>query len=72
MCRFGSSDCGFPVESRELDVFPESRSQTASSCGDPDFQEYAQLAVQHYGLQQPQDWESATEFYFTLKAIARL
>ncbi|XP_030607838.1 uncharacterized protein LOC115795856 [Archocentrus centrarchus] len=68
--RYGSRDCGFAVEERELDVFPEAR-QATELCGDQNIEEYLQQAVQQNGLQQPQDWESATELYLLLKDIAR-
>lgn len=70
-CRYGSRDCGFAVEERELDVFPEAR-QAFDLCGDPNIEEYLQQAVPQNGLQQPQDWESATELYLALKDIAGL
>lgn len=68
-CRYGSRDCGFAIEERQLDVFPEAR-QAAELCGDPNIEEYLQQAVQQNGLQQPQDWESASKLYLTLKNIA--
>ncbi|MEQ2314765.1 hypothetical protein AMECASPLE_015472 [Ameca splendens] len=68
--RYGSRDCGFAVEKRELDVFPEAR-QATELCGDQNSEEYLQQAVQQNGLQQPQDWESATELYLLVKDIAR-
>lgn len=70
-CRFGSRDCGFAVEERELDVFPEAR-HVIDLCGDPDIEEYLQQAVEQHGLQQPQDWKTASELYITLKEIAVL
>lgn len=68
-CRYGSRDCGFAVEERELDVFPE-EGLPVGLCGDPNIEEYLQQAVQQNTLQQPQDWESATELYLALKDIA--
>lgn len=47
--RFGSRDCGFAVEDRELDVFSEAR-QVIDLCGDPDIEEYLQQAVERNGL----------------------
>ncbi|KAL3997088.1 hypothetical protein ACER0C_009744 [Sarotherodon galilaeus] len=67
--RYGSRDCGFAVEERELDVFPE-EGLPVGLCGDPNIEEYLQQAVQQNTLQQPQDWESATELYLALKDIA--
>lgn len=52
-------------------MFPESR-QTIHLCSDPDIQDYLQQAVEQHGLQQPHDWESASELYITLKEIAGL
>lgn len=69
--RFGSRDCGFAVEDGELDVFSEAR-QVTDLCGDPDIEEYLQQAVEENGLQQPQDWKTASELYITLKEIAGL
>ncbi|XP_039454839.1 uncharacterized protein LOC120433158 isoform X2 [Oreochromis aureus] len=67
--RYGSRDCGFAVEERELDVFPE-EGLPVGLCGDPNIEEYLQQAVQQNTLQQPQDWELATELYLALKDIA--
>ncbi|XP_019208015.1 uncharacterized protein LOC109197466 [Oreochromis niloticus] len=67
--RYGSRDCGFAVEERELDVFPE-EGLLVGLCGDPNIGEYLQQAVQQNTLQQPQDWESTTELYLALKDIA--
>ncbi|XP_049919274.1 uncharacterized protein LOC126401808 [Epinephelus moara] len=69
--RFGSRDCGFAVEDRELHVFSEAR-QVIDLCGDPDIEEYLQQAVERNGLQQPQDWKTASELSITLKEIAGL
>lgn len=71
LCRFGSRDCGLAVEDRELHMFPESE-QTIHLCSDPDIQDYLHQAVEQNGLQQPHDWESASELYLTLKEIAGL
>ncbi|XP_020555618.1 uncharacterized protein LOC110013572 [Oryzias latipes] len=64
--RYGSRDCGFAIEERDLD---EAR-QVPDLCGDPDIEQYLQEAGQQNGLQQPQDWESAIELYLTLKDVA--
>ncbi|XP_039473093.1 uncharacterized protein LOC120441767 [Oreochromis aureus] len=67
--RYGSRDCGFAVEERELDVFPEGR-QAIELCGDSNIEEYLHHTVQQNRLEQPQDWESATELYLALKNVA--
>ncbi|XP_023192286.1 uncharacterized protein LOC111612172 [Xiphophorus maculatus] len=69
--RYGSRDCGFPVEDSDLDVFPEA-SQVTELCGDKDIEEYLQQVMQQHGQQQSQNWESAMELYLFLKHIARL
>lgn len=50
-------------------MFPE-EGLLVGLCGDPNIEEYLQQAVQQNTLQQPQDWESATELYLALKDIA--
>ncbi|KAF6716020.1 hypothetical protein FQA47_017098 [Oryzias melastigma] len=67
--RYGSRDCGFAVEEGDLDAFPEAR-QVPDLCGDPDIEQYLQEAVLQNGRQQPQDWESASGLYLTLKDMA--
>ena len=52
-------------------VFPEAR-QVIDLCGDPEIEEYLQQSVERNGLQQPQDWKTASDLYITLKEIAGL
>lgn len=52
-------------------MFPEAR-QVIDLSGDPDIEEYLQQAVEQHGLQQPQEWKTASELYITLKEIAGL
>ncbi|CAL8372929.1 unnamed protein product [Arctogadus glacialis] len=69
--RFGSRDCGFKIEETELDAFPEAQ-LTRAPCGDPNMQEYLDLAMEQNNLQKPDHWQSSTELYLRLKEIAQL
>lgn len=67
--RFGSRDCGFAIESSQLDSFPEA-GLLIVPCGDANMQEY--FVIESHQLQKPEDWESASDLYLKLKVIAQL
>ncbi|XP_055025013.2 uncharacterized protein [Misgurnus anguillicaudatus] len=69
--RFGSRDCGFGVDPEELDAFPEAN-PSLTPCGDANIQEYLDYVMEHFQLQQPGNWESASELYLRLKEIGQL
>ena len=56
---------------KELDVFPEAN-PALTPCGDINIQEYLDYVMEHFQLQQPGNWESASELYLQLKEIGQL